>query len=692
MSADRAASPAPLSHLRVTPLREFLYGVAYYPEHWDPATRAADPALFRAAGWNVVRMAEFAWDLIEPREGVFDFTLFDETLERLGTHGIRAILCTPTATPPRWLTRDHPEILRVDADGRRQEHGSRQHASHFSPLFREYSRKITRALAHHYRSHPHVLGWQTDNEIHCHFREDYCPPAETAWHTWLHARFGGDITALNRAWGTAFWAQTYARFEDVVLPRHHRPTHLNPAHWLDYQRFLSDGAAAFQRDQIDILRDTNPRWFVTHNGCFPAIDYRGPFTRDLDFLGFDAYPFFNPRPADRPSAHAFHLDLVRAYSGHFLLLEQQSGAGGQGDYFHDKPEPGEMRRLAWGSIARGADGLLFFRERSCRFGAEEYWEGILEHDNVPRRRYHEAARLGSELARFGAQLLGATVLIDIAVAGGDFDAQHGHAPITHGLPSPKNMAEAVHGVFYRAGHAVGVVHPADTLAGLRLYLIPHFALFDPAWLPGLETFVAAGGTLVIGARSASRDLRGNVVPDTFPGILRPLAGATVEEFGRQNQPTLRPLALRPDGADSDLPTELWYEQLSPDPAAGTEVVARWTTRHLAGSPAITRRRLGAGQVLYVGTYLTRDFTERALLPLLSRLGALPPPVSTTPEVEIVERIHPDGRTLRIVINHRDQPVSISTPHGAARDYLTDRALPPDGTLSLEPHGVALLGA
>lgn len=676
---------APLSHLRPTPLREFLYGSPYYPEHWDEETRAKDPTLFRAAGWNVVRMGEFAWDVLEPSEGVFDFALFDETIARMGAEGIRTIFCTPTATPPRWLTAKHPEVLRMDADGRRQEHGSRQHAGHFSPVFRDYSRKITRALAEHYRDNPHVIGWQTDNELHCHFREDYSPAAEAAWVRWLRARFGGDIAALNRAWGTAFWANTYTRFEDVVLPRLERPTHPNPAHWLDYQRFLSDGVTAFQRDQIEILRAAQPRWFVTHNGVFPSIDYRGEFARDLDFLGYDSYPFFEKDPSLRPAAHAFNLDHTRAFSGNFLMLEHQSGAGGQGSYYHDKPEPGEMRRLAWASIARGADGLLFFRERSCRFGAEEYWEGILDHDNVPRRRYREAAQLGAELARVGHELLGSHVRVDAGIAGADFAAQHGHEPITHGLPSPKNMAEAVHGVFYRAGYATGIVHPADDLTGLRLYIIPHFAVLDPAWVPALEKFVSEGGTLVIGARTGSKDLRGNVVPDTLPGALRKLAGATVEEYGRQNRPDLRPLSMRIEG--NDVPTTLWYEELAPD--EGTEVVARWTTRHLAGSPAITRRALGRGQVFYVGTYLTREFTE-ALLPLLERSSALPAPLSTVAGVEVVERIHPDGRRLRLIINQTGSPARIQAPEGPARELLQERALAPGETIELETNGVAVV--
>jgi beta-galactosidase len=474
-----------------------------------------------------------------------------------------------------------------------------------------------------------------------------------------------------------------------VLPRRDRPTQPNPAQWLDYQRFLSDGVADFQHDQVEILRAVQPRWFVTHNGVFSSIDYRGQFGRDLDFLGYDSYPFFEYEPAERAAGHAFNLDYVRGLCGHFVILEHQAGAGGQGDYYHDKPEPGEMRRLAWASVARGAEGLLFFRERSCRFGAEEFWDGIIDHDNIPRRRYREAAQLGAELARFGPWLRGSRVRVDIGVAGADFASLHGHEPVTHGLPSPKKMGEAIHGVFYRAGYAVGVVHPEDALEGLRLYIIPHFAVFDPAWVPLLEKFVLAGGTLVIGARTASRDVRGNVVAETLPGVLRSLAGARVEEYGRQNRPVCRPLALRLGGADTDTATTLWYEQLLPDGEAGVEVVARWTTRHLAGSAAITRRKLGEGQVLYVGTYLTRDFTE-ALLPLLDRLAALPAPVSTACGVEVVERLRSDGGRIWVMINQNDATVAVPIPFGATRELISDREIAPGTSLELLPNGVAVV--
>ena len=662
-------------------MREFLFGSAYYPEHWDEATRAGDPALFRAAGWNVIRMGEFAWDRIEPEAGRFDLALFDATIADFGSKGIRTIFCTPTATPPRWLSVRHPEILRVDAKGVPLAHGSRQHASHFSPVFRAHSRRITAELARHFAGNPHVIGWQTDNEFHCHFADDHSPAAQAAFTEFLRERFADDIAALNRAWGTAFWGQTYARFEDVPTPRPLAPTYLNPAHALDYRRFLDWGVTGFQREQVDILRAANPRWWVTHNDCYQAIDYRGPFTRDLDFLGFDGYPFFEFDPARRAAFYASYLDGIRAFSGNFVVMEHQSGPGGQGEYFHDNPEPGELRRIAWTAVAHGADGLLLFRERSCRFGAEEYWCGVLDHDNVPRRRYHEAARLGAEFARVGKELLGTSVRVDVGIAGADYTAEQGHVPMTLGLPAPREIAEQVHGVFHRRGQAVGIVHPADELSGLRLYLIPHLALFDPAWLPNLQAFVDGGGWLVVGARTASKDLNNNVVPETLPGVLRPLVGASVEEYGRQNRPERRPLRMRV--GDTELATELWYELLQPD--AGTEVVATWTTRHLAGGAAVTLRRHGRDGVMYVGTYLTSVVTE-ALLPVLGGLGAVPTPLSSWPGIEVTERMGA-GRTFRVVINHHDEPAQLPWPADAGEELLGHEVM--GGELHLAPHDVAL---
>lgn len=670
------------SHKRPAALSRFYFGSAYYPEQWDEAARTDDRQRMKEAGWNCVRMAEFAWDRLEVREGAFDFSLFDQTIRELGRLGIATILCTPTAAPPRWLTVRHPEVLRVDENGVPLQHGSRQHVSHASPVFREYSRKITRAMAEHFRHNPHVVGWQTDNEFHCHFSEDHSDSAQEAFVEFLRRKFNDDISALNAAWGTAFWAQTYNSFEDIPTPRRLKPAEPNPALQLDYFRFLSHAVTVFQRDQVEILRQVQPQWFITHNGCFEHIDYRGEFGRDLDMLGYDSYPFFQDDPQRRAADHAFNLDRTRAWTGNFMLLEQQSGPGGQAPYFHDNPEPGEMRRMAYTSIARGADSLFFFRWRTARFGAEQYWCGILDHDDIPRRRFLEAAQLGAELKRIGPAVLRTSVYVDVAVAASDMDVMDSDRTYPLGLPGSVKIAEIPHEWLFRHGFAVGCVHPSDDLSGLKLYIIPHWTVFDPAWLANLEAFVRQGGTLVIGARSATRDLNNNVVAEPLPGLLRPLAGVTIEEYGRQNAPEKRPLRIQLESGS--MTSTLWYEALQPQ--AGTEVLAHWHGRHLTGRPAITLHRLDRGHVVYVGSYLTQELVD-ALSPRLANLsGASPLLPSAGSGVEIVRR-DGDGARLWFFINHADETITLrDVPHGT--DLITDDVIA--GTLMLHANGVAVI--
>ena len=664
-------------------LQRFLYGSPYYPEHWDAATRQADPQRMKAAGWNVVRMAEFAWDLMEPQQGQYDFTLFDETIQRMGKEGIQTILCTPTATPPRWLTHQHPEILRVDENGRTMQHGSRQHACTANLLFRDYSKRITRAMALHYRDNPDVISWQTDNEFHCHFSECHCPACQQAFRRFLTIRYQGQIGTLNNAWGTAFWAQTYTSFDEIETPRPAAPTYINPSQQLDYYRFLSWAVTQFQHDQVEILRQVNPEWIITHNGLFRHIDYHGPFTQDLDVLGYDSYPMFSIDPVKRSLDEAFNLDHTRAYSGNFILLEQQSGPGGQAPYFHDNPEPGEMRRMAYTSIARGADSLLFFRWRTCRFGAEEYWCGILDHDNIPRRRYAEASQLGNELKIVGAELLGTSVRVDVGIAAVDFDAYEAHLTLPFGMPDPKSMAAGIHASFLQRGYAVGCVHPADNLEHLQLYILPHWEVFDPAWLDNLTRFVERGGVLIIGARTATRDLNNHVVSQSLPGVLRELAGLTVEDYGHQNSPETRPLSLK--FSQHSVATQHWFELLNP--AEGTQVLARWQGRYLQGQPAVTARAHGAGWVIYAGTYLTPDVMQVLMEEIAPKTALRPLLDCNSPELQVTCRQDQDKR-LWFVINHGDSALQLNClPAGvdliSGKRVAADMELPLNGVMVIK---------
>jgi beta-galactosidase len=314
-------------HQRPTHLKQFLFGVPYYPEHWTDKERNTDPQRMAEAGVNVVRMAEFAWDRMEPAAGKLDFSLFDQTIARLGAVGIDTILCTPTAAPPAWMTAGRESWFRVDAAGKRMEHGSRQHVCTNNEEFRAESRRITAAMAKHYAGNERVIGWQTDNEFYCHMSECYCPSCRAGFGAWLKAKYG-DIAALNEAWGTAFWALTYDSFDQIRLPDPNpRPANANPTAELDYYRYISDSIIEFQKQQVKILHAAKPAWWITHNGLFGHIDY-WKFTEDLDFLAVDVYPGFTKTRDPQELFWASYINQrCRASSGGYIVPEQEAGAG-----------------------------------------------------------------------------------------------------------------------------------------------------------------------------------------------------------------------------------------------------------------------------------------------------------------------------------------------------------------------------
>jgi len=672
--------PAP-RHQRPTRLTTLLFGVPYYPEHWNEEERRTDAQRMKQAGVNVVRMAEFAWDRMEPQPSLFDFSLFDETIAQLGRQGISTILCTPTATPPRWMTAEHEDWMRVDAAGVRMSHGSRQHCCTNNPSFRTESRRITEVMADHFRDNDHVIGWQTDNELFCHISECYCESCLTAFRGWLRRQYR-TIEMLNAAWGTQFWSQTYRTFDHVPFPYvPERPTYANPGHQLDYYRFLSDALCEFQREQITILRAARPSWWITHNGMMNHIDY-WEFARDLDMLGIDVYPGFSVKRPEDCYGPSLALERCRAASGCFIVPEQQSGAGGQRPYLHETPRPGQMRLWAYQSIAHGADGVLHFRWRTCRYGAEIYWNGVLDHDNVPRRRFEEFCREGTEFERIGHVVLGTTVGIGAGVLIQQ-EQTEAHRCMSLGLPSPDDVAGAVLAELLRRHLPAGFVDASDSFDGLALLVLPSFPLLDPELASRLTAFVERGGVLIATARSATRERNNRVVSQTPPGLLSTLFGATVEEFGKLDSPQLHTHA-----GEFDIPAGGAYERLC---LATAQPLGAWSACEDGGphaaalQPAVTINHAGSGKAIYVGTFVSGENAHPLFDLLLPHAGVSP--LATADEcVEVVCRRSETAR-LHFVLNHYPETRTVrDLPRG--KELLSNVKC--DGTLELEPYGVAII--
>jgi beta-galactosidase len=382
-----------------------------------------------------------------------------------------------------------------------------------------------------------------------------------------------------------------------------------------------------------------------------------------------------------PAPLALSHDTMRGLKGkNFWVMEQESGSGGW-QLVATTPRPGEIRLWTYQAIAHGADAVVYFRWRTARFGTEQYWHGVLDHDGRPRRRYREVQAIGAELKQAGDQILGAESKAQVAmVLSYDsrfaFQIQPNHAAFSY---------PALFGSYYAALHrraiGVDVVSPAADLSRYRLVLAPALYVLDQATADNLRRYVKNGGTLLTTARSGVKDEANAVVDMALPGLLAEVCGVEVDEYDTLPAEVSVPLALELPGAQAGN-AWLWYDVLSPTTA---RVVARYQAQYYSGRAAITLNRLGQGQAMYVGTIGDAALHD-AVAGWLVEAAGVTPALAAPEGVEAVERWK-EGRRLLFLLNHADEARSVTLP-GPMTDLLTGRKVKEQVTL--EPKAVMIL--
>jgi beta-galactosidase len=644
----------------------FYFGVDYYPEHWPQDRWPEDARLMAKAGFNVVRLAEFAWSYLEPRPSCFDFDWLDRALEVLQTRDIHMILSTPTASPPPWVMAMYPDAYRVLHSGQRQAYGNRREYCPTHPGYRERGRIVTQALAEHYAEHPAVIGWQIDNEFgdRC-----YCPICQVYFQAWLQEKYDS-LDGLNAAWGTVFWSHVYTDWSQIPVPAETGGS-ANPGLDLDYRRFMSDTYVHFQQEQIDILRQTCPNHFVTHNLMGFGYDRINYFdlARELDFVAWDNYPrgFRDMQAEVDPSLAALSCDTMRGLRHqNYWVMEQQSGPSGW-EVVGLTPRPGELRLWAYQSIAHGADAVVFFRWRTARFGTEEYWHGVLDHHGRPGRRYEELKRVGGEIENIGARIHGSLVKPVVAMIL-SYDSRFAFQLQPN---NPKFDYSSHFYAIYRALHRwnvpVEIVAPTDDLTPYKLVIAPALYVLPEQAAVNLKRFVESGGLLVVTPRTGVKDEANRVVDQRLPGLLAELCGVEVDEYDSLPADVRNELefALPELASASPAFASVWCDVLKPTAAT---VVARYTQAYYAGQPAITLNRTGQGQAVYVGT-----FGDAGLYAALARwlldLVDVQPLLAAPEGVEVTERWQDDQRLL-FLLNHTERSHEIAIS-GCYEDLIGD---------------------
>ena len=661
-------------------------GAAFYPEIYGPdlPTLEQDILYMKKGGFNVMRMAEFSWSLLEPHDGVFDFEWLHRIVDTLGQNGVSTILCTPTATPPDWMTKKYPETLAVDDSGRRNQHGARRHCCSNSRVYRDYSARIVEKMAQEFAGDPNVIGWQLDNEIATFGRGCSCPECMRRFHMRLRQRFG-TVENLNRAWNLNMWSQAYESFEDVPHPD--ARTWSNPSLVAEYSDFSSDSHAEFLRMQADILRqngvtapigtDMMPFFYQDHPDTVSTLDVVQ--FNHYNHLGnlWKATFWMNYSQNLKPEVPFWNTETSTSYNGNVAAPSNRYPLG-------------FCRINSLLPFAFGGEMNCYWLWRAHPSGHELMHGSVLSTQGRPVYNFGEIEEISDILGKAG-ELLRSTRAgrSDFAMsvsckAGRMFTA----SPTIERFDYGEALTESYH-KFFGSGMLPALLEPSMPLDGVKVLYSPYLMTLEQGdFAERLENWIKGGGIWIAGPMTDIRNAELAKYPDSPFGIIERITGI-YNDFGL-------PASAIPAGVEWSLPdagnsaTALWTDvfTLSGDMQPLGVYRSAGEDSPLDSRAAAAFCPVGKGGVIVLGT----DPDSQALTAIVRyafRKAGLSDGVASDGNIVVVERRDRQTGAFRGLVlaevEHRCGDVQLD---GKYRDLVSGETL--EGSITLRPYDFRVL--
>jgi beta-galactosidase len=677
------------------PALPLLFGADYYPDQTAESLWEEDARMMADFGVTNVRIAEFAWALMEPAEGHYDFAWLHKSVEILRAHQLAVILGTPSAAPPPWLSQKYPEILIVTEQGMTLSPEGRRFTCPSNKLYRRLSNNIATEMAKSFAQTAGIIGWQIDNEYTLSgYARCYCKACREGFQDWLRAKYGS-LETINKTWGTSFWSQVYTDFSQIPLPTPSGGPP-NPGMRLDYDRYQSQANVASLEEQLAILRKLcPPGQFITTNNVPLLADTVNAYDlfAKLDFVSYDNYPgYASTHAQSADSGQSLPLDMIAStmsllHDGSrsilhkpFLIMEEQSGKAGQPE-FSPQPDKGQLRLWSYQAVAHGAMGINYFRWDTANFGAEEYWHGLLNHDRSKSPGFDEIAQTIRELKALGGDLLHSGYDAPAAFCF-DYDSDWATA-IQPGQPKVKYNTEVAlwYGSLWGGHVGVDIVDATGDLSRYKALFAPLMYIVSEQQAKTIREFVRGGGVFVTGFRLGAKDSSSQIVKTPLPGLLRDVMGVTVVDYVPIYSEK-QGVKFSPKLPGPDAECQLWADLLKPESA---EVLATYTMGDHAGDAAITANNFGKGRAIYIGARMEPAALGR-VLNICAAAAGIASPFEAPAGVEVATR-QSGQQSWTFVLNHTAKPQTV-TPRRAYKEVGSGAAV--SGAFTLEPYGVRVV--
>ncbi len=650
----------PTNNNAFSPKAPFIWhGGDYNPEQWPREVWQDDFRLMQEAGITVATVGVFSWVSLQPTEDRYTFEWLDEVLDGLQAHGITAILATPSAAQPAWVSQQYPEVLKAGETGIRNPHGGRTNYCPNSPDYRRLSGTIARKLAERYKDHPAIILWHISNEYDswC-----YCETCAARFRDWLKQKYG-TLDELNQRWWTAFWSHTYTDWNQITPPLKGGET-LTHGLNVDYFRFMTESQIACYQNERDIIRPITPNIPITTNlmGAYKPLDYRR-WAKEMDIVAWDCYPKPNQSPGEIALMHDTHRGLK---DGAPFLLMEQTPSSQNWQVINALKRPGILRLWSYLAVAHGADSVLYFQWRRGRGGCEKLHGAVIEHSGQSDSRvFREVSQLGAELHKLGDVTLGGRTDAQVAIL---FDWDNWHALDNAVGPVRDKQYYATVSKHYLALYGqnipVDVVFPDSNLSKYKIVIAPMMYMVKNGLAEKIERLVEAGGTFVSTFLSGIVDETDLAFEIGYPGPLSKVLGIRVEEIDALYPEQDNSIVMK-DGSGSYVCNRL-ADLLHTESA---EVVATYGSDFYAGMPVVTRNTFGKGQAYYIASDAEAAFLDDFYGGILRKYGITP--FLETPEGVEVSVRNTGQQSIVFVLNHNAHPAMVDLKGKTFQNLLSD---------------------
>ena len=616
------------------PLGYIVHGGDYNPDQWihTPHIWDEDMRLMKEAGINSATVGIFAWSLIEPEEGVYDFSFLDTILDKMYANGIKAVLATPSGARPPWMAQKYPEVLRVEETGIRNEFGVRHNHCLTSPVYREKVRNINRLLAERYKDHPALLMWHISNEYS---GECHCELCQEAFREWLKKEYDNDLEKLNFKWWNGFWSHRITDWSQISSPKFRGENHV-PALKLCWSRFVSDSHISFFENEIAPLRELTPSVPITTNfmGVYNGINYQ-EMAKKLDLVSYDSYPPFEIEDSlEIGREWTFYYDIYRSMGGGkpFFLMESSPSLVNWRDV-NVIPEPGRHAQSSLLAVAHGADSVQYFQWRKSRGGHEKFHGAVVDHVGTNETRvFKEVASLGEKLKKLG-DITGSECKSQVAVIC-DWDNSHA-TEYFHGFNNKKRdyfgECEKWHRPFALRGISCDVISETDDFTKYTLVIAPFMYMIKDGVKDKIKEYVEKGGCFVATYLFAVADTDDMVFYGGLPADeLKEVFGVWAEESSGI-----------PEGKEGTAEffgkTYKTKAVLDVIHSRGADVLGTYTSGFYKGQPAVTRNSFGKGKAYYTAFRNDGDFTDDFCEMLIKDIGITPDTAITASKEVLIRK-------------------------------------------------------